>query len=110
MIQVTTSGRRMGLGNPTKNSTISFRSFAPNRVHRSIPRAESQGDEGDRKGDRKFGREYYAGLLTQPLIDPEDGVRVRASDSVGRAVKLGLQTSAVLGLLLLAFMASNGLL
>lgn len=53
---------------------------------------------------------YYTGMLTQPFVDPDEERRVRASDSVARAAKLGLNVTLFLVALVLGFMASNNLL
>ncbi|CAG9466731.1 unnamed protein product [Pedinophyceae sp. YPF-701] len=72
------------------------------------------GNGGPGKQDDKLGPpsgvDYYKGMFTRPLSMDEDENRVRASESVGRAAKLGLQAAGVLVVLLLGFMGSNGLL
>ena len=56
--------------------------------------------------------EYYKGFVESPIIPPQEDVDGEAfrQEGLEQAIKLGAQATAVLAVLFLGFMASNGLL
>ncbi|KAJ1459709.1 hypothetical protein M885DRAFT_510914 [Pelagophyceae sp. CCMP2097] len=72
--------------------------------------ASQKESEDAAEGATKVGsKEYYEGFLESPIIDPSL-VERDPNGGLDQALKLGATASAVLALLFVGFMKSNGLL
>eukprot|EP00967_Tisochrysis_lutea_P060698 scaffold77673_cov32-Tisochrysis_lutea.AAC.2 len=71
------------------------------QVRHALPRAcDSEPEEGKTQVGSKA---YYQGFLSTPLEESR-------GDGTEQAIKLGLSTAGIVGVLTVAFLASNGLL
>lgn len=90
---------------------VIVKAFIP-RIHRSAPSLvlKSTPDSDPTSELTQIGsKEYYEGFLKSDLRDDSTNNSERG-DGLEQALKLGLYSAGVLGLLLLGFLASNGLL
>ena len=95
---------------PSQSSTMIFQSFFEDDHKENEKSGNSDRDANDDKDDNmvKVGsKEYLEGFLSSPIQD--DSVAKRGS-GLEQALQLGGSVAAGLVVLLLGFMASNGLL
>ena len=95
---------------PSQSSTMIFQSFFEDNHKENEKSGNSDRDANDDKDDNtvKVGsKEYLEGFLSSPIQD--DSVAKRGN-GLEQALKLGGSVAAGLVVLLLVFMASNGLL
>ena len=93
--------QRSRIAEPSYSSLL-FLSKAP-------PKGEDE-TEGEEEGLTKVGStEYYRGFFTSDLHDPSINT-IQRGDGLDQAIKLGSYTAVFLGVLVAAFLASNGVL
>jgi hypothetical protein len=93
---------------PRRARAVRARRVAPRATPSDSDAADADVPEG--YSDRaNLGKRYYEGFLKSSLGE-SDSVQTENRDTITASVKLGVQATGVLAVLMLGFMASNGLL
>ncbi len=96
---------------PRRARAVRARRVAPRATPSDSDAADAaDADVPEGYSDRaNLGKRYYEGFLKSSLGE-SDSVQTENRDTITASVKLGVQATGVLAVLMLGFMASNGLL